>query len=49
MRGTASCGGAGYLFLTAIVVGVALLGGLAYGFTRPKARPAATTVDSAHA
>ncbi len=29
VRGTPSCGGAGYLFLTAIVVGVALLGGLA--------------------
>lgn len=29
VRGTASCGGAGYLFLFAIVVAVALLGGLA--------------------
>jgi len=27
----------------------ALLGGLAYGFTRPKARPATTSVDGAHA
>ena len=27
----------------------ALLGGLGYGFTRPKARPATSSVDGAHA